>query len=151
LVVFQDGLAGRSEKEIQGSPEIFGEYINAQGGIDPSAIMTEALGSVKEKGSSSGPIEKKSEDDIHLGIIVTESESEGNAVLNSIKDGMSFEDAAMKHSKGPNADSGGDIGFINPTDMEELLQKEIAKTAVGGISGLVKASNGYMILKRFGD
>lgn len=138
LILFHDEFTGVVEKEILGKP-LNSSIINQEvfNGFDTNDKKTKVV--------------KTSYNDVHIGIILTYSIKEGTSILDSISNGISFEEAAKKFSKGPNAEVGGDIGFINPADLGIAIQKVIAKLKDEEISPLVKGENGYLIIKRYSD
>ncbi|MBI2608563.1 MAG: peptidylprolyl isomerase [Deltaproteobacteria bacterium] len=59
-----------------------------------------------------------------------------------------FEDLAKRHSNGPSANVGGDIGFKTKEDLfPELIQTAFALKKVGDISEVLKSSRGFHIFK----
>jgi len=98
--------------------------------------------------TTNGVIEKKSEDDIHVGIIAIGNMKEAKTALASILSGNSFEEIAKTHSKGPNANNGGDIGFVSPNDLDKRIADKLINLKTGEISELINVDNSYIIVKR---
>ncbi len=69
-------------------------------------------------------------------------------VKESISKGISFEDAAKKYSMGPNGKNGGDIGYVNPKDLDKKIADKLIELKGNEISDIIKTGNGYMIVKR---
>lgn len=93
-------------------------------------------------------IEKyKSLEMARLSVITVKSEDEAKEILDKAKGGEDFAELAMKYSQGPAAKKGGDFGFR----AKKGLRKDFANVAfsmkVGEISGLIKAEDGYHIIK----
>lgn len=68
-------------------------------------------------------------------------------VLTSLKSGESFEDLARQFSKGPNADKGGDLGFLKSGQMIKEVEDALKAMYIGDISPIVESSAGLHILK----
>lgn len=62
------------------------------------------------------------------------------------KDGEKFSDLAKKYSKGPAADSGGDMGWFKSGDLRSELETAVISTKNGEICGPVSSDAGYHIL-----
>lgn len=72
-------------------------------------------------------------------------------VLQMIKDGQSFEKLAQKYSEDENTkQKGGDLGYSNGTNVfwfDENFKKIAFSLGIGEISGIVKTSYGFHIIK----
>jgi len=68
-------------------------------------------------------------------------------VYNKLKQGEDFDALAKQYSQGPNADKGGDMGYIEKDQMLEVLDKAIFKLKTGEFSEPVKSEIGYHIFK----
>jgi len=68
-------------------------------------------------------------------------------VYNKLKEGGNFDDLAMQYSQGPNAEKGGDMGYIEKGQMLEVLDNAIFKLKPGEFSEPVKSEIGYHIFK----
>jgi parvulin-like peptidyl-prolyl isomerase len=68
-------------------------------------------------------------------------------VYNRLKEGGNFDDLARQYSRGPNAEKGGDMGYIERGQMLEELDKAIFKLKTGEFSEPVKSEIGYHIFK----
>jgi len=86
----------------------------------------------------------KAKDDVSFELVRVEIES----VYNKLKEGGNFDDLAMQYSQGPNAQKGGDMGYIEQGQMLEALDKAIFKLIKPGeFSEPVKSEIGYHIFK----
>jgi hypothetical protein len=94
-------------------------------------------------------ISKHSEKDIHLGIIVTKNEKSAREALDYIAKEGSFEQAAKKYSTGPNAKTGGDIGYVNPEDLHSSISAALKYLNETYISDIVTYDNQFVILKQY--
>ncbi len=68
-------------------------------------------------------------------------------VYNKLKEGGNFNDLAMQYSQGPNAEKGGDMGYIEKGQMLEALDNAIFKLKSGEFSEPVKSEIGYHLFK----
>ncbi len=80
--------------------------------------------------------------------ILVKTEAEANKVLERLKKGEKFEEIAKKESldKG-SAQNGGDIGYFSRGQMVPEFERAAAGLKVGQLSGPVKTSYGYHIIK----
>ena len=83
--------------------------------------------------------------------ILVETEAEAKQILDKLKHGASFEELARKYSidKASGA-KGGDLGRFGRGDFLPAFEKAVFHLKVGEISGIVKTSLGYHIIKRTG-
>jgi len=69
-------------------------------------------------------------------------------IYKKIKEGSNFDDLAREYSQGPNAEKGGDMGYIERGQMLEELDNVIFnKLLPGAVSEPVKSEIGYHIFK----
>ena len=84
---------------------------------------------------------------VRISVITVKSEDEAKDILKKAKSGEDFAELAMKYSQGPGAKKGGDFGYR----AKKGLRKDFADVAfpmkVGEVSGLIKAEDGYSIIK----
>ena len=85
----------------------------------------------------------KAKDDVSFELAKVEIDN----VYNKLKAGENFDDLAMKSSQGPNAEKGGDMGYIEKGQMLEALDDAIFKLKPGEFSEPVKSEIGYHIFK----
>jgi len=85
----------------------------------------------------------KAKDEVSFELAKVEIEG----VYNKLKEGGNFDDLAKQFSQGPNAEKGGDIGYIEQGQMLEALDKAIFKLKPGEFSEPVKSEIGYHIFK----
>ena len=71
----------------------------------------------------------------------------GEALLVRLATGEDFGDLAKQASQGPGASSGGDLGWVKKGTMPIDLERVAFALAPGQNSGLVRAKNGWIILK----
>jgi tetratricopeptide (TPR) repeat protein len=64
------------------------------------------------------------------------------------RSGQDFSGLARAHSIGSTASEGGDIGELNPMDMQPLMAAAIENLAVGEVTDVIDLGGAYMILSR---
>lgn len=75
-------------------------------------------------------------------------EAEAQQVLDQINAGqIEFEAAAKEHSEDTSAEKGGDVGWDKLTTFVTEYQDALSALSVGQVSGLVKTTYGYHIIK----
>ncbi|MCD6570766.1 MAG: peptidylprolyl isomerase, partial [Deltaproteobacteria bacterium] len=79
--------------------------------------------------------------------ILVKTKNEAEDVLKRIKSGEDFAALAKKISKCPSAKKGGDLGWISKGRMYPAFEKAAFALNPGDISGVVKTSSGYHIIK----
>lgn len=85
----------------------------------------------------------KAKDDVSFELAKVEIED----IYCKLKEGGNFDDLARQYSQGPNAEKGGDMGYIEKGQMLEVLDKAIFKLKLGEFSEPVKSDMGYHIFK----
>lgn len=78
--------------------------------------------------------------------ILVETEEEANNIKNEINNGLSFADAAMKYSKCPSKEQGGNLGEFSKGMMVPEFEKASFEAEVGTISEPVKTQFGYHLI-----
>lgn len=78
--------------------------------------------------------------------ILVETEEDANNVKNEINNGLSFADAAMKYSKCPSKEQGGNLGEFSKGMMVPEFEKASFEAEVGVISEPVKTQFGYHLI-----
>lgn len=68
-------------------------------------------------------------------------------ILNRIRAGQDFAALAREHSRGPNAQNGGDMGLLKSDEMEENFRKATLALRAGQVSDLVNMEGGFLIIK----
>jgi peptidyl-prolyl cis-trans isomerase SurA len=61
--------------------------------------------------------------------------------------GASFVELARKHSQGPAADQGGEIGPLSSADMLPAMRQAMLDFKPGGISNVVRVPSGYVFMQ----
>ena len=68
-------------------------------------------------------------------------------LLSDLRSGASFEETAKKYSSGPNANGGGDLGYIEWEDLAKYLRDGISDLKQGEVSDAIDGPYGYQIVK----
>lgn len=79
--------------------------------------------------------------------ILVDTESEANKIIEEIKSGLDFEDAAKKYSKCPSKTNGGDLGYFTRGKMVKEFENASFELEKGQMSEPVKTSFGYHIIE----
>ncbi|MCM8781487.1 MAG: peptidylprolyl isomerase [Candidatus Omnitrophica bacterium] len=77
----------------------------------------------------------------------TEAQALAEKILGFLKAGENFDEIALKYSKGPNADKGGELGFVKRGDMRQEIEEVIFNLDAGQFSEVIKTDMGYHIFK----
>lgn len=76
-----------------------------------------------------------------------EAEKKAKDVLVLAKKGEDFAKLAKKYSEGPNAQEGGDLGYVKTGEMDKAIEKAATGLKDGEISGIIKTSTGFHIIQ----
>lgn len=79
--------------------------------------------------------------------ILLEDQSEANKILEEIKNGLDFAEAAKKYSIDPSKDNGGSLGTFPKGVMVAEFQEGLDKLSIGEVSEPVKSQFGYHLIK----
>ncbi|MGC9194947.1 MAG: SurA N-terminal domain-containing protein [Syntrophobacteraceae bacterium] len=71
----------------------------------------------------------------------------GLELVKKLQGGADFKAMAIKYSKGPAAQDGGDVGFMAQEDVAPFIAKAIEGLKKGQVSNLAQGPNGYYIVK----
>ncbi|MGH9396084.1 MAG: peptidyl-prolyl cis-trans isomerase [Terriglobia bacterium] len=77
----------------------------------------------------------------------TQSEQRGKAAFAMLQAGAKWDDVVKKYSDGPNAGSGGDVGFFPNGSLLPEISKGIQNLDPGETSNLISIQYGYIIVK----
>lgn len=89
----------------------------------------------------------KSGEQVRASHILVKTEKEAQDILEQIKKGAGFEEMAKKYSKDSTAAKGGDLGWFPRKAMVPEFEKAAFSLKEGELSGIVKTSFGYHIIK----
>lgn len=79
--------------------------------------------------------------------ILVEKEEEALAIIEELKSGADFAELAIAKSTGPSGPDGGDLGYFNKGQMVPEFEEAAFSLEPGQISGVVKTSFGYHVIK----
>lgn len=86
---------------------------------------------------------------------VAKAEKKAKDILAKLKAGADFQKTALSQSNNEQALNGGDLGFRKSSELPTLFAKAVPNLSVGDVSGPIKNSSGYHIIKllekRMGD
>jgi hypothetical protein len=77
--------------------------------------------------------------------ITVATETEGRQILEKLRRGMPFNEAARRYSISPEAEQGGDLGTFARGEMPEAFDQAVFGLPAGRISDLVRTEYGYHI------
>jgi peptidyl-prolyl cis-trans isomerase SurA len=75
-----------------------------------------------------------------------QSEEKARAIYERIKAGEKFADAARKYSDDPSSKAGGDLGFVNKSDLSKEFIAVLSKLQPGEVSEPFKTDKGMHII-----
>lgn len=84
---------------------------------------------------------------VSLQVIVVDSQEKAQTALQRLKDGEDFSAVAKAMSIDPNAGNGGYVGGADPALLRPELRQAVESLKPGEVSGAIKVSTGYVILK----
>jgi len=84
---------------------------------------------------------------LNLGIIVTPSMTEAEAVLKQLKAGMDFSVLAKEKSTDATAIAGGYMGKVTPDQLRSELRNALQGRGVGQLTDIVQLPSGFAIMK----
>ena len=79
--------------------------------------------------------------------IIVKTEEEADKVSRAIRYGMSFEEAAIKHSLSPEGKTGGDLGYFSRGSMPEVFDEVCFNLNPGSVSKVVASDYGFHLFK----
>jgi peptidyl-prolyl cis-trans isomerase C len=91
----------------------------------------------------------KSPESITSSHILVKSEDKANGIIEEIKQGMAFEEAAKKYSTCPSKEQGGNLGESTKGKMVPEFEDVAFNMQVGSVSEPVKTEFGYHIIKLY--
>jgi len=79
--------------------------------------------------------------------IVTRTRDEGEKILERLNEGENLNALARKYSTAPEAENGGEVGWVSKGELHESIEKVIFSLPIGKISSVVKTPYGYHIFE----
>lgn len=78
---------------------------------------------------------------------LSELKAKADEISSQARSGSSFSELAKKHSKGANAENGGDLGIVDPSSLMPEITDVIQSMNVGEVSRPILSSAGIHIIK----
>ena len=103
-------------------------------------LISTAPKEVKDEAGNSKQVEFTDEE-------TAAAEAKAKQVLEEIRKGTKFEDAATKYSQGPTKDRGGDLGYFERGKLAKELEDLTFGMKVGSVSDVIRTKQGFVILK----
>lgn len=75
--------------------------------------------------------------------ILLREEAEAETILQDLRSGISFEEAARRYSRAPNAARGGEVGWVERGQLPRLFEETIFSLAEGERSGIVRTDGDF--------
>ena len=116
--------------------ERFPDFQQASQGLEQAQAMAEHFKQSAEKGQ------------IRARIIIVKTKKEADRIMERLKAGEQFRHLAFNNSMHPSFERGGDVGFLDPDDIQPELAKQLNKASVGAISPVIPISEGFQIIQR---
>ncbi len=120
------------EEELKLNPE----FEQAKAGLKEARAMKSLFDQNRQKGW------------YRARIILVKEKNQADAILKRLKSGGKFAHLAFNNSILPNSKQGGDIGFVDPKDIDPNIENVLKKLKVGEVSSALKTDAGYQILLR---
>jgi len=138
---FKDGNTGNGQTinhtfSSTGSYNVMLTVIDNEGATDS---VTKTITAIEEE-----IIEKEQ---VHLYIILVETEEEAKDILEELKAGGDFIEIAKEKSIDPSAAQGGDLGYISRGQVIIEIENVAFALEIGNISDIIKTEYGFSILK----
>lgn len=76
-----------------------------------------------------------------------EARAEAGDLLQQLRGGADFADLAVRHSDGPQALSGGDLGWRRGDDLPEVFVSAAVELSPGAVSPVLTTASGYHLIK----
>lgn len=85
---------------------------------------------------------------VRISQILVLDQSKGQAALAELSSGASFGSVARTYGRGPEAPRGGDVGFVNVSEMRAEVAETVRGLGPGQQSGLISLGKAWLIVKR---
>jgi len=89
----------------------------------------------------------RSGEEVRARQILVHEEALANEIAAKLKQGESFEDLSTRYSHAPNADRGGDIGFVSRGELPKMFEDEIFRMKPGEVSEVIRTDSSFHIFK----
>jgi len=92
--------------------------------------------------------EAKAAGGVRISQILVLEQGKGQAALADLSSGASFNSVARAYGRGPEASRGGDVGFVNVSEMRAEIADTVRGLSPGQQSGLISLGKAWLIVKR---
>ncbi len=93
------------------------------------------------------PDDFRTEEQVHVKQILVRDEATARQILGELKTGAQFEALSQKYSKAPNAERGGEIGFVSRGQLPKIFEETIFQLKPGQVSDVVQTDESFHIFK----
>ncbi|MEO8215735.1 MAG: peptidyl-prolyl cis-trans isomerase [Acidobacteriota bacterium] len=84
---------------------------------------------------------------VHARQILVHDEALANKVAEELKKGVAFEALSAEYSAAPNAQQGGDIGYVGRGQLPQVFEDELFRLRPVSISRIIKTDSGFHLFK----
>lgn len=106
-------------------------------------VSEEAVRAYYKKNVAEAPAEKEA----HARHILVETKAQAEKIVDEIKGGKSFDDAAREYSRDGSGADGGDLGWFRRAEMVEPFADAVFSMAPGSVSGAVQTPFGWHVIE----
>ena len=89
----------------------------------------------------------KSGEEVRVRQILVHDETLANDIVKQLKQGASFEQLSVEHSRAPNGKRGGEIGFVSRGELPKMFEEEIFRLRPGEISTPIQTDSSFHIFR----
>lgn len=93
------------------------------------------------------PERREAPEEVRAQMLVVKTEDQAQRILQEIKRGLSFEEAAMKYSLSQTGKVGGDLGYFSRGSMPEVFDEVCFSLRPGTVSKVVASDYGFHLFK----
>jgi len=91
--------------------------------------------------------EFKTGEQVHVKQILIRDQKTADEIVDQLKHGVAFEDLSKKYSSAPNAERGGEIGYVGRGQLPKIFEDEIFRLRPGLTSGVIETDSSFHIFK----
>lgn len=146
-------VAEARKRNLQNDPEVKARLQEMEGQILQQVFLKKAVEPELTDAALQKRYEEKmkaepAKEEIHARHVLLPTEDEAKAVIAELEKGKSFEDVAKEKSKGPSANTGGDLGYFTKDEMVPEFAAAAFKLKPGEYTKTpVKTQFGWHVIK----
>ncbi|HVT04077.1 MAG TPA: peptidylprolyl isomerase [Thermoanaerobaculia bacterium] len=91
--------------------------------------------------------EFKTGEQVHVKQILVRDQKVADEIVDQLRHGVSFEELSRKYSSAPNAERGGEIGYVGRGQLPKVFEDEIFRLRPGLTSGVIETDSSFHIFK----